>query len=139
MRASTSPSTISACASPGRNDQPTQKRDALDTLRLHQPWDNGRLDERRFAGAAGAGDQQKGLALAGLGGDLFGRLRDQGIAAEEDRRVLELVGLQSAKRIAEPGRRRRSLVDVCLDSPIEQLAQRLFEPRCELFQAVVFR
>ena len=117
VRRPAQPARVSAFAKPRMTSAPlaarpehdaAQKCHAADALRLHQSRHDAGLHQRRFARAARPRHQQKGAPGARIGGKLLGRLHHRRVAAEEDRRMLELVGFEPAERGAEPDRCARS-------------------------------
>src|SRR5262249_47802810 len=79
--------------------------------------------------------QERG-AGACVRGKMLGSLRHRGVAPEENRSMLELVGFQPAERIAVP-----DWLPSCRNAPdatLDQLAQRLFEPVREFFERAIF-
>ena len=115
------------------NDAP-QERDAWYASRHEELRNDARLHERRLAGAAGSQHEQERRACRGARHELDHGLRQGIVLTEEDRRMLELVGFQSAKRRLRPypralfvtgrGQGRNALLD--------ELAQVLFECRSKL-------
>ena len=90
---------------------------------------DARLYERRLAGAAGSQHEQERRACRGARDQLDHRLGQGIVLTEEDRRMLELVGFQSAKRRLRPYPRARFATrrDHGRNALLDELAQVLLE------------
>jgi hypothetical protein len=116
-------------------DDAAHEGGALDPLGLHQARNDGGLDQRGFARAAGAGEKEKRRALMRLRSQLLDGLADEGVAPMKNGRMLEFVRLEATEGRASPQRRRRRGVGVHRrDAPLDQLAQGLLEAGGEFIQ-----
>ena len=81
----------------GPKNAPAPQADAFGHARLRQSWQNTGANERRFAAAAHAENQQKCAARSGARYQRVFDFADGARAAKENRRVLDIEHIQAAK------------------------------------------
>ena len=118
----------------GAEHDAPQERDAWYASRHEELRNDARLYERRLAGAAGSQHEQERRACRGARDQLDHGLRQGIVLTEEDRRMLELVGFQSAKRRLHPYPRARFVTgrDHGRNALLDELAQMFLECRSKL-------
>ena len=118
----------------GAEHDAPQERDAWYASWHEELRNDARLYERRLAGAAGSQHEQERRACRGARDQLDHGLRQGIVLTEEDRRMLELVGFQSAKRRLHPYPRARFVTgrDHGRNALLDELAQMFLECRSKL-------
>ena len=118
----------------GAEHDAPQECDAWDASWHEELRNDARLYERRLAGAAGSQHEQERQACRGARDQLDHGLRQGIVLTEEDRRMLELVGFQSAKRRLHPYPRARFVTgrDHGRNALLDELAQMFLECRSKL-------